>query len=69
MNAHPVTLIHAHEVGIYAQTSENNRARDYEGQDTLEYVDFHQGWGGVVVVFGIDDIHSWFSIVCIRILY
>ena len=46
MNAHPVTLIDAHEVGIYVQTGENNCARDQEEEDTLEYVDFHQRFQG-----------------------
>jgi len=46
VNAHPVALIDAHEVGIKVQTGENDCARDHDEQDTLDDVDFHQSFQG-----------------------
>jgi hypothetical protein len=42
VNAHPVALIDAHEIGIYEQTSESDCTRDRDEQDTLENVDLHR---------------------------
>jgi hypothetical protein len=48
MNAHPVALIDAHEIGIQEQTNENNGARDHDEQDTLENVGLHRRFSGRV---------------------